>query len=334
MKSKTKLFFILFLSLSVFCIYSSYTVFNSYVLQYKLVEEYNKQTFNSNTAQQVFREDLSYPNISVTTIPLMAIKANYLIIEERFDEALQVLNAPIKDNPHLFFKESLKAKIFRTLQIKDSAEFYSNKAYYGLPRNPVHFENIAIIHGANSDINSLVSAFNYVEHTNPQIFQMFFATLLNIDKPYPKSVIEIATKSLSQFPAEEGVITLAKYILYGRINVDQSVIISKEAQEEFNKKNFEESLKLYLKCIELNPGDSSFFENVGLIYYELKDFDNAIKYLLLSLDMPRTVKGKTEYLLGLSYAENQNFELACKYLTNSRKVNFKLAFNAFNKFCK
>lgn len=334
MKLKAKLFLLLFSSLSILCLYSSYIVFNSYVLQYNLVEEYNKQTFNSNTAQKVFRENLSYPNISVTTIPLVAIKANYLIIEEKFDEALQVLNAPIKDNPHLFFKESLKAKIFRALQIKDSAEFYSKKAYYGLPRNPVHFENIAIIHGANSDIDSLVSAFNYVEHTNPQIFEMFFATLLNIDKPYPKSVKEIATKSLELFPTEEGVISLARYILYGRINVDQSVIISKEAQEEFNRKNYEKSLELYLKCIKLNPGDSSFFENVGLIYYELKDFESAIKYLLLSIDMPRTVEGKTEYLLGLSYAETQNFELACVYLTKSRKVNFKLAFNAFNQFCK
>lgn len=326
--------FILFLLSSILCLYSSYKVFNSYVLQYNLVEEYNKQTFNSNTAQKIFRENLTYPNISVTTIPLVAIKANYLIIEEKFDEALQVLNAPIKDNPNLFFKESLKAKIFRALQIKDSAEFYSKKAYYGLPRNPVHFENIAIIHGANSDIDSLVSAFNYVEHTNPQIFQMFFATLLNIDKPYPDSVKEIANKSLSLFPRDEGVITLAKYILYGRVNVDQSVIISKQAQKEFNSKNFEESLKLYLKCIELNPGDSSFFENVGLIYYELKDFESAIKYLSLSIDMPRTVEGKTEYLLGLSYAETQNFELACKYLTKSRKANFKLAFNALNKYCK
>ena len=320
--------------ISFLCLISSYIIFNSYRLQYKLVEEYNSQSFTEQTANKILLSDLNYPNISVTTIPLIAIKASYLYSQKKYEEALSALNEPIRDNPNLFFKESLKSKIFRDLQIRDSAEFYAKKAFFGLPKNPVHFENLAIVYASSSNVEGLVNTFNYVKQSDPQIFRIFLASInvLNVDSH--QKVKDIARNAKKLFPNDDEIVTLSNFVLYGKDNVINSQKISEEALQEFEKSNYSKSIELYLKCIELNPSDSSYFENAGLSYFRLGEFESAIQILLKAISMPRSIPGKTEYLLGLCYLELQDKINACKYFAISQSNNFKLSFNSYVINCK
>ena len=324
-------FLLVFMVLSLI---SNFYVFNSYILQKDLILEYNSSTFNSTTADKIFNNSLIYPNLTATAIPLSGAKANYYYVFKKYSEALNELNKPIKDNPNLMFKEAIKARVFRELGIKDSSKFYAEKAFYFLPNNPIHFENVAILHGSNQDIDSLISDFNYTDRGDIALYRLFFATILNINKEYNQEVLDIAKESLVKFPNDEEIITLATYVLYGKSNVDKALDLSSVASTEFENKNYLKAIEIYNECISLNPSDYSFYENIGSSYFNLNKFELAIKYFKESISLNNNSNGKSEFLLGMSYVNIDDNTNGCLFISKARKLNFQPAFREALKFCK
>ena len=56
--------------------------------------------------------DLTIPNVTVTTIPLIDIKARYLVNAKKYDRALEILSKQKNANPYLFYREALKSTIY------------------------------------------------------------------------------------------------------------------------------------------------------------------------------------------------------------------------------
>ena len=124
------------------------------------------QDFNTNKYNLPLNQVESFipalPNITVTTIPMNAIKARYYFYHKKYDKALSSLNKDVNANPYLFYSELLKSQIFQEKGKIDSAYVYAKKAFYGLPNNDLHASNYLNLVFKMRDKAEIKKAFEYV----------------------------------------------------------------------------------------------------------------------------------------------------------------------------
>ncbi len=84
--------------------------------------------------QDVKDEFPAIPNIDVQCLPIGEIKAKYLIKENRFDDALKMLQDCTGVNPELGYNDYLKGVVYLKTKKVDSAYFYASRAFYKRPR--------------------------------------------------------------------------------------------------------------------------------------------------------------------------------------------------------
>ena len=96
---------------------------------------------------------------------------------------------------------------------------------------------------------------------------------------------------------------------------------------------YDKALQSYEKALEAEPGNLIYVQNIGICYYNLKQYDNAITYLKRALDAPNLNDGKSEYLLGMSYFSIKNNEEGCKYLNLAKNKNYSNAADIVKQNC-
>lgn len=155
-------FLIIFIILATLCAYVSGNVFKSmrdqYFVEIDLSSSSNRYTYND-----IHKLFSLYPNLSVTTIPLNAFKAFYYFKYQDYDKALQILDESINHNPHIFYVENVKARIFAARGQMDSAIFYSKKAFYGWPKNIDHFKFYTDLLSKKGDTTEILNAFGAID---------------------------------------------------------------------------------------------------------------------------------------------------------------------------
>ena len=101
------------------------------------------------------------------------------------------------------------------------------------------------------------------------------------------------------------------------------------SQQNLKKK----SLKLYKKALSIGHERfplkdaqlSTFLNNIGGIYFDLKDFDQAEEYYKEALEIDKNVDNKCNqairyHNIGMVYQEKQNFKIALKNFNNSLEL--------------
>ena len=83
--------------------------FKSLQKQGQLLYEFNNGKFNLTRAQL---DEIShdFPNLTETAMPIKAMKARYYYLQGNKEEAHQMIEEGIKDNPQIYFGENLKAQ--------------------------------------------------------------------------------------------------------------------------------------------------------------------------------------------------------------------------------
>lgn len=331
-----KNFYLTFSLIVLICIsYVSYKNFSSLILQSHLLKEFNENKYSDATLQLVINSEVSIPNVSVTTMPLNVMFARYYHVAGQHDKALKMLDRPIRDNPYLYTKETLKAQIYNYLDVSDSAEFYAKKAFSNLPGNAVNFELLIKSLLKKRDIKAIISAFdNVTVKTDSQFWRIYFSAVLNLNYENNTKILSQAKKAKKLFPNDKELNILSDYLLYGPINIRESVEINKKADSIFLTGQIDIAASLYVKGSELNPSNYTFFENAGLCLYRLKRYNEALPLLSKVVDSLNPLTGKSEYLLGMNLVELNRINEACKFFKKSMKFNFKPAFAEVSKNCK
>lgn len=104
------------------------------------------------------------------------------------------------------------------------------------------------------------------------------------------------------------------------------------ARSEALMKNYDEALKLYNKIIDLDPNFRSAYEGKALVYAEMQDFENALKYTKKYVNLIKGPnKGGTQlgYIAGLMGNEKEarkNIELMHKRQKEQPELNLALDF--------
>lgn len=156
---KTLLVKFLFISLSVFTVFISYSVFKSFRIQWIVIQEdFNTPSFSSEEV-----EDFPLiPNINTTTIPIEAIQARYHFIDGNFNKAISLLSKASKVNPYIFYNEYLLATYYFKSKQLDSAYYYSKKALYGWPKNINHYTLFNQVLAAKKDTLEIFDTYKYI----------------------------------------------------------------------------------------------------------------------------------------------------------------------------
>ena len=134
-KEKNYLIFIFILLLTN--LFVSYKLYRSSILQSVILNDYNNRTF-SITPDIFDKFDISFPNISQTTVPIKLLKGRYYKHYDSIQSAIKLFKESIELNPYLMMAEGEISMAYYDLQQFDSAYYYGKKAFYTLPNNNTH----------------------------------------------------------------------------------------------------------------------------------------------------------------------------------------------------
>tara|TARA_Y100000591_G_C21826783_1_gene697135 strand:+ start:1106 stop:2134 length:1029 start_codon:yes stop_codon:yes gene_type:complete len=322
---KNRLFTFLIFVLFSLLILSSYKVFESSNYQTTLLYDFNNGEYT--LPHEIYSEKLddNYPNLSVTTLPIKVLKARYFIKNDSFEIAKNLLFDAIKVNPYLKSSEVLLAEIYFNEKKYDSSLFFSKNAYYQLPNVNSHrnmyFKNLKLL----NDTIELDNAFKMIKKYNK--IDNWYEYIIVKNEMVAKNdshLLSLVQEFKKKFPNENHskINEIEKIIKVGAFEYSESYKISQSAAIEFQNKNFLKAVKLYESAITLNNTDYTFYENAGIAYVLLENYEDAFDKYDEVIYRFKTNNGKSEYLKGILSMQLNIKDQGCKYLTQAAQKKY------------
>lgn len=301
--------------------------------QQVLLGEYNKGELNY-PLNQIDEVVPNIPNISVTTLPIVAMKGRYYSKAGKHKKAIEMFQEGIKVNPFLGFSENLIAQEYKKLNQLDSALKYSRIAYNKLPIPP-HFTNYliqAIRVKDTLEINRmfLKDSADY----NKDVWKNYLVAMSTFNSIGNSKYIHVAKRGTELFPDQNDFKILHKTLTYGKSRVDQALAISQTANKLFSEGNYFGAVEEFKRSSELDPLEFSYYENIGASYFSAKAYEEGLPYFKKVIEELNPKSGKSEYLMAISLINLNRKEEACGFLEQSKFYGYKNAANAQKSLCK
>jgi len=335
-----RLFFIQILILIIlvpFSLYSSIRLYNSSVEQYMLLGQFNTNTFTL-ALSELEQYEMEYPNISNTTIPLKTFKGIYYLKQEGMeDQAIEMFHKGNKENPYLKISESYMGYAFSRKNMRDSAKYYSKRAFETQPRNATHYAHYIIALNLYRDTLELTKTYEKAKKYNSgvvEIDKIYFMSMSNLlDKDEGRKIIDKVNSSL--FETKDDRIKEDLYVLeFGRQQVMQADHFNKEGLGLFDQKKFKEAAIKFEDASKLNPLELPYFENAANAYLQISNHEKALEMADYVIENSKSPNGKAHYIKGLVYLEKGNKILGCKMLNKSAGYGFNGAKALANAACR
>lgn len=146
-----------------------------------------------------------YPTINDAGMPIVCTKAEFLIKEKRFDEALEVLKSAKKANPYHMGDDKLRMNIFQAIEQYDSAMYYANRGLQALPYMSEFCSNIGIMEYEKGNIEAAKKHFEKAISLNSSDYMSYenLGVILYNSKDYPLA-IEYLTKVIDSKTSNTG----------------------------------------------------------------------------------------------------------------------------------
>lgn len=330
--SKSLLF--LLVALTVPSFYVSYRVYDSLKNQRPLLLDFNSNQHTISLAQ-LEAMDLSIPNVTVTTLPLKALKARYYFNSKKYDKALDLLNQSKESNPYLFYTDYLKSRIFETKGSIDSAYYFAKQAYFGLPNNSQHVAIFVKLAMLKKDRSTIEIAANKLKDTHSNVnWQNILTAYIDVVGANHKPLMELTERAVSLFPGNSNFLLLRKLAYVKPEDIKKGTEKGKIALEYFNNQQFKLAAENYLEAISFDPMEFSYYENAATSFYMIKDYGNAMLYSLKTIEKFSPKTGKSEYLHGISKIGTGDLSGGCEYLTKAISYGYMQATELKKVYCK
>jgi tetratricopeptide (TPR) repeat protein len=328
---------------SILSVYAHYLNNESSELQAILYEDFRTGNYLEESTARFNTVNLDFPNLSLSALPMKGIVAQYYFLGARFNEALDLLNQGQIDNPYIMFSESVKSEIFYGLKMKDSAVYYAEKAFTGIPKNQKHFIELARVYVLQKENQRIDSIFKIVEKTKvPEIWLYYLSSMLADESYISEYTKQVANEAREIFNAPDTqkqetlypqIRLAANYVLIGKENVDLSLKYDDSATANYNKGNYKAAAELYSKAAKANPYEYTFFENAGVSYFQAKEYQLAIENLKVVSDSLNPKTGKSEFVLAQSYFNQGDSKKACDYVYKSTEYDYVEAYKLIGMYC-
>ncbi len=295
-----------------------------------MMADFNINDFTREIDFENFIED--YPNISVTTLPLAAIKAEYYITQNKIVDAVKLFNKGIKANPYIGRSEARLADIyFSYIYIKDSAIYYADKAYHLRPLNSKHFlahlKSLAVKNQIEELDKSIKNNFSLLQQIDgkdqylPTSMYFYLSTIYQYRLKNKKKYDSIAKQALEAFPNDEKIKIISNFIIFGKDSVQKALALDKKARGQLDNNNYKKAYDLFSQSVNFWPTHKYSLQLAGISAYLGKNYPKAIFYLEKLLEIDNPTDGQTEFYLYESYKKINDSLNACKYYNKLLLLN-------------
>tara|TARA_B100001093_G_scaffold84505_1_gene76037 strand:+ start:1278 stop:2279 length:1002 start_codon:yes stop_codon:yes gene_type:complete len=331
---KNKFFFVGLSTIIILSIAINYFYNNSLKEQSILIYEFNNSGSLEYPLDLVKEFNHTFPDITVTTLPISVLKARYYLKAGKPVEGLDLIHQSRKANPYLGFPEYELARYYILRDI-DSVLYYSRQAFHKLPRSDYHSKAYFAALAKLKKEQELDSAFSLVKKYNSfEQWKDYIFLKLEFGEKNRLDMQKLLDDNSNFDRTKDKYITLQTLVNVGFENYTdfQTSIIKAEAF--FDQNRLVESAVIYDEVSVKNPAEYLLKENAAIAYYKAGMFDAAINSFQFVIDNFLNRKdAKAEFYLGLTYLTAKNKFQGCRYLTLAEKKNFLGAKKVKDKFC-
>jgi tetratricopeptide (TPR) repeat protein len=288
--------------------------YNSLTQQGRLLYEFNNGSYKLTLAELEQIED-DFPNLTETAMPIKAMKARYFYLNNQKEKAHKYALLGAKDNPQIYFGESLKSQFFFQERQLDSAYHYSKLAFENLPNNMPHYNLYMNSLVARKDITEINKTFEYVRSLAGDteiLWSIYLTSLAQVTALGDSFAMNKAYEAFKLYPKSDKIFNLYRIMTYGQKRMVEAEQLYKQANELYQAKNFEVAFDLFKKAFDLDPLEYTYALNSGYALYENGKYEEAIAQLQMALNSHKpTIKEKALRHIGLSYYRIGNQVAAC-----------------------
>lgn len=185
--------------------YISYIVFQSFKAQVVVYRELRNPDKGLSPYDEVKKTFPSFPNISEDMQTIGYKLARYLDREERYDEAIKVLDSVYHFHPYSAHNHYLKSSIYGKQEQMDSSYHYAKKAFYTRPRHINHYRTAVIQAGKQKDTAEVFEMFrlyNEYETSKDKLMKAYaeYVRALIISGYESKKILEIIDEGVALYP--------------------------------------------------------------------------------------------------------------------------------------
>ena len=313
--------------------YMNFLTYKSQIKQMLILSDFNTDQYNI-PLDQIETHIPSFPNVTVTTIPMDAIKARYYFNYQKYDKALEYALKSKFANPYLHYGDIIASRVYKIKGQAQKAKESAGKAFFGMPNNSLHIGEYLNIIVSQKDDESLEKAYPLLTGRNQIMgWKSYLVTKSALTQAGDPIFIKRAEKAQKLFPYDDQFRKLVKTAKIGMTRINQAFTISQQAQIKYTEKSYTEAANLYDRSIELDPFEYSYYENAALCYYSINDIDNALNRINVVVDKMNPLNGKCEYIKGLIFLKFGLQDDACELFETSISSGFIASQSVLDQYC-
>jgi tetratricopeptide (TPR) repeat protein len=218
----------------------------------------------------------------------------------------------------------------------DSVFKYTKLMHDMMPLSIKFYEPYVGFMSSKRDTMGISTAFKNLDHSKlkPDFFKATYNALIasGANKNASIKVIEegiqlnptdtILNDVLGQYKIEKGRIAEA---------AKSKVVVTKQLTQQ---QQFEQILNQNLAYYNANKTDMAGAKNVGLCYFQLQNYSQAIVYMKKVVASKKFTNGEAEYVLAASYAKLNDKNNACQYAQDGLAKGLAICKNIIDLNCK
>ena len=311
--------------------------YQSLTQQGRLLYEFNNGDYKLTLAELDEIED-DFPNLTETAMPIKAMKARYFYLNNQKERAHEYALLGAKDNPQIYFGESLKAQFYLQEQKQDSAYYYSKLAFDNLPNNMPHYNIYMNTLVNRKDIPEINKTFEYVRSLagdTEVLWNIYLSSLARVTALGDAYAMSKAAEAFAIFPQSEPIFNLYRIMTYGQQRVIQAKQQYDQAVTLYNQRKLEEAFDLFSQAFDLDPLEYTYALNTGFSLYENGKYQQAITYFKMAGNSQKSiVKEKAMRHKALSlYEMGSQSESCAVFLKLMNTYPKRMYQQEFNKYC-
>ena len=309
------------------------TTYKALKAQMIILRDFNSNQFNI-PLNQIESFVPQMPNITVTTIPMEAIKARYYNHYKKYDKALEHLEKSFEANPYLRYSEILMSQIYAQKGDLQKSKKYAKIAFENLPSNDLHASSYINVLIQTKDKQGLSDAFDLLTKDNSKPkWQNYLIAASQLFPPGDSLQVARAKQAKDLFSGDSNINQIHKLISIGSKRIEEGLANSNQALTFFNQGNHTEAVKAFEKAIAADPLEYSYRENAATSYYILEDLENALKQIDVVINDLNPLNGKCEYIKALIFLKFGDPTGACPLLRTSRDSGYSQAQSTLDQYC-
>jgi putative inorganic carbon (hco3(-)) transporter len=271
------------------------------------------------------------PNVSVWGESIETLKARYLIQEEKYEEAIEILRND-NSSPWDARREFFMAMAFNSLKEYDSALYYSQIAY---ELKPNYFRNLHLAatllerKGEKEQVAGYYDAFLEKNKTESQAWLIASNFhIQNSDFERANELIEDAKK----YHRRDTLIQKQQRFLHHKLAIEPNLPIFNQASELYQARKYTKAIEKLNEFLELVPDYANAYQIRSYSYYYLNEYEKCIADANIALNLGPENSSLVN-LRGVCYRALNDLETACSDFKTSMDMGNENGKTNYARFC-